>query len=72
LKQKDDSKLDLYFVAQQIEGGLRGLASNKKASGTLTRPALESFKFQLTDKSEEMDEVGSLRKEIAILIDRFQ
>lgn len=72
LKPRPCTRLDLYFVAQQIEGGLRGLASNKEGSATLTLPTLTSFGFQLAPTVAEMSRIGRLRKQLALVQDRFR
>lgn len=72
LKPKKSIKLDLHFVAQQIEGGLRSLASNKDGSATLTLPALLSFQFQLARNDEEMKKLGGLRKALETVRDKFR
>jgi hypothetical protein len=72
LRLKKGVKLDLNFVAQQIEGGLRSLASNKKGSATLTKPSLEGFSFQLPLGGTEMKDIGKLRKTLSILNEKLR
>ena len=72
LKLKKGIKLDLHFVAQQIEGGLRSLASNKEGSSTLTLPALVSFQFQLAKTDVEMKKIGGLRKGLEMIRDKYR
>lgn len=72
LKPKTGVKLDLNFVAQQIEGGLRSLASNKEGSATLTLPALNSFKFSLAPSDSDMKRIGKLRRSLSVLRDKFR
>jgi predicted RNA methylase len=67
LKLKKGFKIDLNFIAQQIEGGLRSLASNKKSSATLTKPSLEGYSFQLTTSGEQIKNIGKLRKTLFVL-----
>jgi predicted RNA methylase len=72
LKPKRGLKLDLDFVAQQIEGGLKNLASNQEGSATLTLPALTSFQFQTTDEKKEMKKIASLRRSLLLTLDKFR
>jgi hypothetical protein len=63
--------VDLFAVAQQLEGGLRAMASNKESSATLTMPALEDFVFSLPADANVLEELAERRKVIAEIRDRF-
>ncbi len=68
---KANFKHDLYAVAQQLEWGLRALASNKEGSATLTLPALNSFTFTLPSDAISESEIGNCRRTLARMRDRF-
>lgn len=71
LKPKSTFSVDLYAVAQQLEGGLRELASNKAGSATLTLPVLEEFQLKFPTDTSELAEIIKQRKLIAAIRDRF-
>ncbi|WP_029969422.1 HsdM family class I SAM-dependent methyltransferase [Paraburkholderia graminis] len=71
LSPKATFKHDLYAVAQQLEWGLRALASNKEGSATLTLPALNSFTFSLPSDAAAEAEIGKCRRTLAKMRDRF-
>ena len=71
LTAKADVAVNLYAVAQQLEGGLRSAASNKDGSATLTRPAVEGFKVALPKNEAEELEIALARKQLAELRDRL-
>lgn len=71
LTPKEDFKFNLYAVAQQLEGGLRELASNKAGSATLTLSVLEEFDLALPTDDSELSEIIKQRKLIAAIRDRF-
>lgn len=71
LTPKSDADVNLYFAAQQMEGGLRALSSNKESSATLTLPSLSNFCFETTTDREKMRHIAARRKILAYLRDRF-
>ena len=71
LKPKAGFSLDLYAVAQQLEGGLRELSSNKAGSATLTLPVLEEFELSLPTDAAEIAEMIKQRKLVVNIRDRF-
>lgn len=71
LSPKGTFKHDLYAVAQQLEWGLRALASNKEGSATLTLPALNSFTFSLPSDATAEAEIGKCRRTLVKMRDRF-
>jgi hypothetical protein len=71
LKPKPELKINLYAVAQQLEGGLRELASNKAGSATLTLPVLEEFDLSLPTDEADIAELIKQRKLVADIRDRF-
>lgn len=71
LKPKSGFSADLYVVAQQLEGGLRELSSNKAGSATLTLPVLEEFDLSLPTDATEIAEIVKQRKLVANIRDRF-
>lgn len=71
LTPKPNLDLNLYTVAQQLEGGLRAISSNKDGSATLTRPAVEGFKVALPTDTSEAEEIATNRKQLAALRDRI-
>lgn len=71
LMPKPEFVVDLFAVAQQLEGGLRAMASNKESSATLTMPALEDFVFSLPTDPKVLTELADRRKVIAEIRDRF-
>ena len=71
LKPKAGFSVNLYAVAQQLEGGLRGLSSNKAGSATLTLPVLEEFDLSLPTDATEISEIIKQRKLVANIRDRF-
>ena len=64
-------KIDLYFVAQQIEGGLRSLASNKEGSATLTMDFLKDFVFETSPNPSDIKEISKRRKALSSVRDRL-
>ncbi|ODT91254.1 MAG: hypothetical protein ABS82_15270 [Rhodanobacter sp. SCN 67-45] len=71
LKLKHGLKLNLDYVAQQLEGGLRSLSSNKDGSATLTLPALKSYRFQLPPNAAASSAVAKVRQAAAAIRDKF-
>jgi SAM-dependent methyltransferase len=71
LKLKLGIKLNLDAVAQQIEGGLRGMASNQGSSSTLTVPAVDGFSFEMPSGKNEIIAIGARRKIISRARDRL-
>lgn len=71
LTPKLGTRLNLYAVAQQIEGGLRGMASNQGGSSTLTIPSLEGFTFLMPSNTRDVIQVGARRKILSRIKDRF-
>lgn len=71
LKPKPEFKISLYAAAQQLEGGLRELASNKAGSATLTLPVLEEFDLALPTDRADIAALAKQRKLVAEIKDRF-
>lgn len=71
LKPKKKLKHAPEYVAQQVEGGLRGLASNRDGSSTLTLPALKRFRYLEPPSTSVMKRISQLRAELAYTRDKF-
>lgn len=71
LKLKPRIKLNLDYAAQQLEGGLRSLSSNKDGSATLTLPALKAYRFQLAPSAASAAAIGKVRRAAAAIRDKF-
>ena len=64
---KPGHKPNLHYVAQQIEGALRAVASNQGSSATLTKPLLLSSEYSVASDSTQMAQVGDYRRRLARL-----
>lgn len=71
LKPRPGIDIDLHYAAQQIEGGLRGLAANTDASATLTLPKLRGYRFQLPSDAFNRQAIAEARAELEAIRDRF-
>lgn len=71
LTLKEGIRLNLDTVAQQIESGLRGMASNQGGSSTLTIPSLEGFSFDMPSVSKDVIAIGARRKILSKIRDKF-
>ena len=72
LSPRKGKKINLHFLAQQLEGGLRSLASNREGSATLTLPTLTSFRYQHAPDTSIQKAIGAARAVLASMRDQFQ
>ena len=63
-----DPLLDGHWFVQQVEGTVKGLATNQKGSATLTKPSLEACSLTIPLGSELRAEIGTIRKNLLKLM----
>lgn len=66
-----DTSIDLQWIAQQSERGLRQLASNQKGSATLTVEALGNFTLDVPIERSICSKIGKLRANLLSLYSDF-
>jgi hypothetical protein len=59
--------LNLYVIAQQAEGRLRALASNRESSATLTKGTVNSLTISVPQGNAVSKQIGDMRKKLTNL-----